>query len=137
MSDETPNRQIGGLKPRAKTQDLSRLQARNRTETKQEAAPQPEPVSVKAVKPSRAPSRKSATVVVDSTARMTTYLSATTRDRARATYRATSHLEGDKSWSDFVERAILAEVERRELKHNAGESYKGDTSPLPAGRPLG
>ncbi|WP_425266425.1 ParB family protein [Cryobacterium zongtaii] len=67
---------------------------------------------------------------------MTTYLSANTRDRARATYRATSHLEGDKSWSDFVERAILAEVERRELAHHAGERYEGDSSPLPVGRPL-
>ncbi|WP_369828612.1 hypothetical protein [Cryobacterium sp. M91] len=67
---------------------------------------------------------------------MTTYLSAQTRYRARATYRATSHLEGDKSWSDFVERAIKAEVERRELLHNAGEPYEGDSSPLPVGRPL-
>ncbi len=90
----------------------------------------------KAAKPSRTPPKKSATVVVDSTARMTTYLSAATRDRARATYRATSHLEGDESWSDFVERAVLAEVERRELTHNAGEKYKGDSSPLPVGRPL-
>lgn len=137
MSDDTPNRQIGGLTPRAKTQDLSRLQARNRTEPKPETVQQAEPVSAKVIKPSRAPSRKSATVVVDSTARMTTYLSAATRDRARATYRATSHLEGDKSWSDFVERAILAEVERRELTHNAGERYEGDSSPLPVGRPLG
>jgi hypothetical protein len=137
MSDDTPNRQIGGLTPRAKTQDLSRLQARNRSELKPEAAQPAEPVSVAAVKRPRKPSRKSATVVVDTTARMTTYLSATTRDRARATYRATSHIEGDKSWSDFVERAILAEVERRELTHNAGERYEGDSSPLPVGRPLG
>ncbi|WP_369124741.1 hypothetical protein [Glaciimonas sp. Cout2] len=74
--------------------------------------------------------------MAEPTARMTTYLSAQTRDRARATYRATSHLEGDKSWSDFVERAIQAEVERRELLHNAGEPYEGDSSPLPVGRPL-
>jgi len=135
MSDDTPNRQIGGLTPRSKTQDLSRLQARNRTEP--EAVQQHEPVSVKVIKPAPAPSRKSETVVLDVTARMTTYLSATTRDRARATYRATSHLEGDKSWSDFVERAILAEVERREAAHNAGDRYEGDSSPLPVGRPLG
>ncbi|WP_369125300.1 hypothetical protein [Cryobacterium sp. GrIS_2_6] len=68
---------------------------------------------------------------------MTTYMSNTTRDRARATYRATSHLEGDKSWSDFVERAVLAEVERRERSYNSGERYEGDSSPLSAGRPLG
>jgi len=136
MSDETPNRQIGGLTPRAGTHDLSRLQARNRPEPQPETVQQPKITSSKAVKPSRAPAKKSATVVVDSTARMTTYLSAAMRDRARATYRATSHLEGDKSWSDFVERAILAEVERRELSHNAGERYEGDSSPFPVGRPL-
>ena len=77
------------------------------------------------------------TYLLDSTRRMATYLSHRTRDRARATYRATSHLEGDKSWSEFVERAILAEVERREITHNAGERYQADSSPLPAGRPLG
>ena len=137
MSDDTPNRQIGGLTPRAGTQDLSRLQARNRPGPKPETAQQAEPAPAKVVKPSRAAAKKSTSVVVDSTARMTTYLSAATRDRARATYRATSHLEGDKSWSDFVERAILAEVERRELSHNAGERYEGDSSPLPVGRPLG
>ena|SRR5680860_555552 len=137
MSDDTPNRQIGGLAPRAGTHDLSRLQARNRTDPKPSTGQQTEPMPVDAVKPSRASSRKSATVVVDPTTRMTIYLSNTTRDRARATYRATSHLEGDKSWSDFVERAILAEVERRELAHNAGNRYEGDSSPLSAGRPLG
>jgi hypothetical protein len=137
MSAETPNRQIGGLTPRAGTHDLSRLQARNRPEPKPETDRQPTTASpAVTVKPSRTPAKKSATVVVDSTARMTTYLSANTRDRARATYRATSHLEGDKSWSDFVERAILAEVERRELAHHAGERYEGDSSPLPVGRPL-
>lgn len=136
MSDDTPNRQIGGLTPRAGTHDLSRLQARNRTEPKPGTVTQAEPAPTTVVKPSQPPARKSATLVVDSTARMTTYLSAATRDRARATYRATSHLEGDKSWSEFVERAILAEVERRELSYNAGELYEGDGSPLPAGRPL-
>ena len=136
MSDETPNRQIGGLTPRAGAHDLSRLQARNRLEPKPETSEQPKTVASPAAKPSRTPAKKSATVVVDTTARMTTYLSVATRDRARATYRATSHIEGDKSWSDFVERAILAEVERRELSYNAGERYQGDSSPLPAGRPL-
>lgn len=68
---------------------------------------------------------------------MTTYLSVATRDRARSTYRAPRHLEGDKSWSDFVESAILAEVARRETAHNAGERYEGDRSPLPAWRPAG
>lgn len=131
MSDDTPTRQIAGLAHRAGTPDLSRLQARNRPQ------PTPQPVKQpKAVKSAVPPARKSAPAP-EPTARMTTYLSAQTRDRARATYRATSHLEGDKSWSDFVERAIQAEVERREVLHNAGEPYEGDNSPLPVGRPLG
>lgn len=69
--------------------------------------------------------------------RVTTYLDGSLRARAREAYRATSHLEGDKSWSDFVERAILAEVLRREAAHNGGRTYAGDTTPLSPGRPLG
>jgi predicted glutamine amidotransferase len=85
----------------------------------------------------RAVSRASEVVTVDEAShRMTTYLHSSNRDRARAAYRATNHLEGDKSWSDFVERAIVAETIRRESAHNAGEPYQGDSSPLPAGRPL-
>lgn len=131
MSDDTPTRQIAGLAHRAGIPDLSRLQARNRPEPTLQPVQQP-----KVVKSTVTPARKSASAV-EPTARMTTYLSAQTRDRARATYRATSHLEGDKSWSDFVERAIQAEVERREVLHNAGEPYESDNSPLPVGRPLG
>ncbi|ANP74904.1 ParB family protein [Cryobacterium arcticum] len=134
MSDDsTPSRQIDGLSHRAGTPDLSRLQARNRPDP----APQPTAERPKAVRsaPARA-SQKVAARESEPTTRMTTYLSAETRDRARATYRATSHLEGDKSWSEFVERAIQAEVERRERLHNAGEPYEGDSTPLPVGRPL-
>ncbi|WP_442855792.1 ParB family protein [Frondihabitans sp. Leaf304] len=65
------------------------------------------------------------------------YLDGRLRARAREAYRATSHLEGDKNWSDFVERAILAEVLRRETVHNDGQTYAGDTTPLSPGRPLG
>lgn len=138
MSDD--NRQIGGLKPRASTPDLSRLQARNRTEAKPETSKrtEAEPAAPAAApKSPRVTVKKSDTAAMEQNTRMTTYLSVATRDRARSTYRATSYLEGDKSWSDFVERAILAEVERREIAHNAGERYEGDSSPLPAGRPLG
>lgn len=56
--------------------------------------------------------------------------------RVREAYRTTSHLEGDKSWSDFVERAILTEVLRREAAHNSGQVYVGDQTPLSPGRPL-
>ena len=49
MSDDTPNKQIGGLTPRAGTQDLSRLQARNCPGPKPETAQQAE--AAKVVKP--------------------------------------------------------------------------------------
>ncbi|MBF4577874.1 hypothetical protein [Frondihabitans sp. VKM Ac-2883] len=50
--------------------------------------------------------------------------------RAREAYRATSHLEGDGNWSDFVERAFLAEIPRRETTH------VGDQTPFSPRRPL-
>jgi hypothetical protein len=40
--------------------------------------------------------------------------------RIRATYANTAAAEGDRSLSDFVEKAVMAEVARREGKHNGG-----------------
>lgn len=68
--------------------------------------------------------------------RVTTYLDGRLRARARKAHQATSHLEGDKSWSDLVRRAILAKVARRESTHNNGRPYAGDETPLSPGRPL-
>jgi hypothetical protein len=156
MSDVAPSRTVAGLTPRAtNTPDLSRLVRANRTAEPQieviprseepaaarqaEETAQPKAIS----RPARTPRKRNAArppeiaAADEESYRMTTYLHSSNRDRARAAYRATSHLEGDKSWSDFVERAILAETVRREAAHNAGERYQGDSSPLPAGRPLG
>lgn len=139
MSDETPNRQIGGLAPRSGSRDLSRLQRRNRPTTSTESPAPEDGLDSKLQGGGSAPKTPSAmpaTAPSGTAGRMTTYLSASTRGRARAAYRATSHLEGDRSWSSFVERAILAEVERREAAHNSGHRYTADSSPLSAGRPL-
>ncbi|RPF02113.1 MULTISPECIES: hypothetical protein [unclassified Frondihabitans] len=146
MSD-TPDRAITGLSPRGAAPDFSRLQRRNRV-----VVPEPAVVDVQHVEePSRPPAVTSelpapfllaaAPTVVSKSAvtereRVTTYLDGRLRARAREAYRATSHLEGDKSWSDFVERAILAEVIRREAAHNDGRPYAGDETPLSPGRPL-
>jgi hypothetical protein len=160
MSD-APVRTISGLKPRSGSPDLSRLQRRNRTTlTEQEvttpaaqeqtvatsnlaegkvrdletpSAPtreQPAASDAAAVRP--APKAQS-----ERTGRLSTYLTMDTLERARATYRATSHLEHDRTFSDFVERAISAEIIRREAEYNAGERYDADTSRLRPGRPLG
>jgi hypothetical protein len=140
MSD-TPDRSIKGLAPRAGAPDFSRLQRRNRITTD---APAPAPVVAVPVTEASAPPAPAPAIPEPgppATAsaereRVTTYLDGQLRARAREAYRATSHLEGDKSWSDFVERAILAEVERREVAHNNGDVYAGDTTRLSPGRPL-
>ena len=146
MSD-TPDRAITGLSPRGAAPDFSRLQRRNRV-----VVPEPAVVEVELVEepprppavtpelpapdlPAAAPTVVSKLAVTERE-RVTTYLDGRLRARAREAYRATSHLEGDKSWSDFVERAILAEVTRREAAHNDGRPYAGDETPLSPGRPL-
>ena len=150
MSDVQPNRTITGLTPRASVPDLTRLQRRNRPELVDTSEQIEEPPVVergaRTTKPSNAgrgrPKAVPAPAPISETSEggrsaITTYLSQSARQRARATYRATSHLEGDTSWSDFVETAILAEVERRESEHNSGERYAIDQTPLSPGRPLG
>ena len=67
---------------------------------------------------------------------MSTYLSARVRDRARAAYKATAHLENDRSWSAFVEAALLAETVRREQAHNDSRPFPGGDQPLAPGRPI-
>jgi hypothetical protein len=160
MSD-APVRTISGLKPRTGSPDLSRLQRRNRnTPTEHEmptpgaqepviAQPSPEGEQVRDLETASAPIHEqsstpdAATVRLapkaesERTGRLSTYLTMDTLERARATYRATSHLEHDRTFSDFVERAIHSEIIRREAAHNAGERYTTDASRLRPGRPLG
>ncbi|MFE4951911.1 hypothetical protein ACFQ9V_17555 [Leifsonia sp. NPDC056665] len=45
------------------------------------------------------------------------------RVRARETYRKTAQQAGDRSWADFLETAILREVERRERSFNNGDPF--------------
>ncbi|WP_421076961.1 ParB family protein [Microbacterium sp. IO18] len=70
------------------------------------------------------------------TEKMSTYIPRSTRDRAKAAFRATGHLEGDGSFSEFIASAIAREVERREQLYNDGQPYAGDGGRLTAGRPL-
>ncbi len=160
MSD-APVRTISGLKPRSGSPDLSRLQRRNRNpptgqEATAPAAQEPAvaisssageqvrdldtpsaPTQEQPATPDAAAGRPAPKVESERTGRLSTYLSMDTLERARATYRATSHLEHDRTFSDFVERSIHAEIIRREAAHNAGERYEADTSRLRPGRPLG
>lgn len=141
--NDTPSRPIAGLLPRAANPvDLSRLQRHNRAAendaTSTDETPRPvEPMSAVVValpaptqEPPPPPTGSSTTPD-----RVTVYLPAELRARARTAYRATAHLEGDRTWSEFVERAILAEVERREDTYNHGEPYPGHSDRLAPGRP--
>lgn len=59
-------------------------------------------------------------------------------ERMRATYRKTSGDELDESLSDFITKAIRAEVERREAAYNGGQPFElsaDDGRKLKAGRP--
>lgn len=158
MTNNDNSRRIGGLEPRAASPDLSRLIRKNRPAA--DAPPQNGPAATEnesgahvegaaasrtpaATTPEKAkPDDSRATPAtqqpaVDSeTKRMTVYIASRHYARARAAYRATSYVARDRSWSDFVEKALIAELERREAEHNAGEPYAPDPSPLSPGRPL-
>ena len=67
---------------------------------------------------------------------ITFYLPECLRNRARATYRSTSFEERDSSWSEMLNKALLAEVRRREDAHNSGEMFPASDEPLPSGRPI-
>ena len=144
MSD-APDRRIGGLAPRGPAPDLSILQRKNRrppvSVTAEPAGVDTPPPAVEALsdvqdaEPQPIVGTRS-TAAKAGQVRQTIYLGAQLRDRARAAFRATQHAEGDRSWSEFVETAIRAETERREVRHNGGTPYTPDSVPLRPGRPL-
>ena len=68
---------------------------------------------------------------------VTFYLSEGLRNRARAAYRSTSFEERDSSWSEMLNKALIAEVERREAEYNRGETFAASEEPLSPGRPIG
>ncbi|WP_426625919.1 ParB family protein [Leifsonia sp. McL0607] len=68
---------------------------------------------------------------------VTFYLSEGLRNRARAAYRSTSFDEQDSSWSEMLNKALIAEVERREAEYNSGETFQASEEPLSPGRPIG
>ena len=116
----TPDRSISGLPPRKPQPDASRLIAANRPH------PPAEPPAPAAKLPDTTGERVKVSV----------YFDARHRDAARAAFRATAHLEGDGSWSDMVEKAVLAEVERRQQAHNDGNPFDGGGDKLTPGRTI-
>ena len=62
------------------------------------------------------------------------YLPKDFRRTAVAAFKATAHLEADQSWSHMVEKAIRAEVTRRENTYNDGRPFPGGEGKLTPGR---
>ncbi|WP_143465585.1 hypothetical protein [Leifsonia sp. NCR5] len=62
------------------------------------------------------------------------YLRSSVRQRSRAAFEATKHHESDRSWSDLMEKALVAELERREALYNDGHPYLGGPERLTPGR---
>jgi hypothetical protein len=67
---------------------------------------------------------------------VTFYMAADDVKRAKAAYTGTSGQEMDRSWSDFVSRTVLMEVERRERIYNEGNRFPGGTRNLAPGRKI-
>ncbi|WP_176714751.1 ParB family protein [Leifsonia xyli] len=84
-----------------------------------------------------APTTVAGTTTTAKRTTITFYLSEGLRNRARAAYRSTSFEEKDSSWSEMLNKALLAEVERREAAYNDGEKFTGTDEPLSPGRPIG
>ena len=82
------------------------------------------------------PAAEAAPVRINQTKQITFYMSAVDRQRAKAAYQATSSQEMDASWSEFITRALMNEVLRRERAYNNGEPFQGGTRNLTPGRKL-
>jgi hypothetical protein len=67
---------------------------------------------------------------------VTFYMAKDDLKRAKAAYTGTSGQELDRSWSDFISRAVLMEVERRERLYNEGDRFEGGTRNLAPGRKI-
>jgi hypothetical protein len=94
------------------------------------------------LKANRVPAAEMATPAASEPARVTEtkqvtfYMPALDRQRAKAAYQATNGQEMDASWSEFITRAVMNEVLRRERLYNGGEPFPGGTRKLAPGRKL-
>ena len=148
MSDATPDRTIGGLAKRGSAPDLSGMLARNRTAQTTAAAAASEaqaerakaaaaaPREAKKTAAKQAAPRKASASADTGKTQVTAYMTHEVRNRARAAFKATAHLEGDRNWSSFIEEAVLAETKRREQQYNNGQEYAGDEEALSPGRTI-
>ena len=148
MSNPVPDRAITGLAPRPKPAAGSLLK-QNRPAAPPQGPPQDGPETVpdptpaeprtrarstrKAAKASPAPKRQATGGKVQLTADVLDDV----RGRARAAYRAAAYFEQVPTFSQFIENAVIAEVQRIEAAYNDGTPFEPVTENLPSGRPAG
>lgn len=144
MSNPAPDRAITGLTPRPKPAAGSLLK-QNRPAPPAEEPPQDGPDTApaeprtrsrstrKAAKASPAPKRQATGGKVQLTADVLDDV----RGRARAAYRAAAYFEQVPTFSQFIENAVIAEVQRIEATYNDGAPFEPVTENLPSGRPAG
>ncbi|MEZ2392180.1 hypothetical protein AB6813_22100 [bacterium RCC_150] len=65
---------------------------------------------------------------------ITVYMPEDLLQRAKAAYRHTNGQELDRTWSDFITRAVMTEVARRERLYNEGDRFEGGNVKLAPGR---
>lgn len=100
--------------------------AEHRPPTTRQPAPAPSPTPAEQPSERRYPPKVSFYQDRDDSARM------------RAAMLHTQGLEGHRSLSDFINRAVMAEVERLETKHNNGQPWPAvGPGQGPTGRPVG
>ena len=106
------------------------------------APPAPAPEQTPAPAPSPARDEPAPTATASSgnqyRPKVTFYQTPEDSARMRGAHRHTDREEGDRSLSDFIHKAVMAEVERREKKYNSGNPFPSlDAGSIPRGRPMG
>lgn len=67
---------------------------------------------------------------------VTFYMDPADLARAKAAYKATGGLEGDRTWSNFIANAVLSEANKRQKKYNENQPFKTNNEKLPPGRKI-
>lgn len=119
-------RQPIGLPPRRRQSTVTPVQ--NLLKANREAAIEPEPQVTAPPVSAQIPERKPKGTTI--------YFPLDLLQRAKAVYRHTNGQEMDHSWSDFINRAVMVEVERRERLYNDGNRFEGGNEKLAPGRKI-
>ncbi|MDN5803018.1 MAG: hypothetical protein L0H26_00265 [Microlunatus sp.] len=101
-----------------------------------ERGPEPTPEAPQGERPAEQPARPRR--ASQSKHKLSIYQDPDDTARLRAAYRHTLAASTDRSFSDFINRVLMAEVERLEAQHNGGQPFRGvGAGEIPTGRPVG